>query len=50
LIIFNPKQKKINYKRASIIGMVNAGAIFFGFKQALASWGESNSGFHFKDD
>lgn len=49
-IIFRPEQKRINYKRASIIGMVNAGAIFFGFKQAVASWGKSDSGFHFKDD
>jgi hypothetical protein len=49
-IIFRPEQKGINYKRASIIGMVNAGAIFFGFKQAIASWGKSDSGFHFKDD
>ena len=50
LVIFSPEQKKINYKRASVMGMVNASAIFFGFKQAAASWGKSNSRFHFKDD
>jgi len=49
-VFYRPEQKGINYKRASIIGMVNAGAIFFGFKQAIASWGKSNSGFHFKND
>jgi len=49
-IIFHPQQKRINYRRASIIGLVNAGATFFGFKQAIACWGKSNSGFHFKDD
>lgn len=45
-----PKPAKINYKRASFIGMVNAGTIFFGFKQAMRSWGKSNSRFHIKDD
>ena len=49
-IIFRTDQKRINYKRASIIGVVNASAIFFGFKQAADSWGKSKSGFHFKDD
>jgi len=50
VIIFRPKQKGINYKRASIVGIVNAGAIFFGFKQAISCWGKPESGFYFKDD
>jgi len=50
LIVFRPGKKGINYKRASIIGIVNAGAIFFGFKQAISCWGKPESGFYFKDD
>lgn len=30
--------------------MVNGAAIFFGFKQAIASWGESDGKFHLKSD
>jgi hypothetical protein len=45
-----PGQNKINYKRAAVVGMVKAGTIFFGFKQAITSWGKSNSKFHIKDD
>jgi hypothetical protein len=41
---------QINYKRASFIGLVNAGTIGFGFKQAMSSWGRSNGRFHIKDD
>lgn len=47
---FVPKEGRVNYKRASLIGMVNAGAILFGFKHAIRTWGKSNGRFHLKDD
>jgi hypothetical protein len=45
-----PPQKKINLNRASLLCTLNAGTIFFGFKQAVESWGEIKGRFHFKDD
>jgi hypothetical protein len=45
-----PRPGRVNYKRASILCTANAGAIFFGFKGAMASWGKSKGAFHFKDD
>jgi hypothetical protein len=50
LTSLTPGQNKINYKRAAVVGMINAGTIFFGFKQAITCWGKSDSRFHFKDD
>jgi len=50
LTAYVSKPTKINYKRASFIGLVNAGTIGFGFKQAMSSWGRSNGRFHVKDD
>jgi hypothetical protein len=50
LVVNVPPQNKINYKRASLLGTLNAGAIFFGFRQAIDSWGETKGRFHFKDD
>ena len=44
------RPRRVNYKRASILCTANAGAIFFGFKGAMASWGESKGSLHFKDD
>lgn len=49
-IVSAPKRDKVNYKRASVIGMVNIGAITLGYKQAIKSWGRSNGEFHIKDD
>ncbi len=45
-----PQPRRVNYKRASILCTANAGAIFFGFKGAIASWGKSKGAFHFKND
>ena len=50
LTSLTPGLNKINYKRGAVVGMVNAGTIFFGFKQAITCWGKSDSRFHFKDD
>jgi hypothetical protein len=50
LIVSSPRRDRINYKRASVIGMTNAGAIFFGFKHSMSLWGKSNGRFHVKDD
>jgi hypothetical protein len=44
------KHEGINYKRASLLGTANAGAIFFGLRQAIQSWGKTKGGFHLKDD
>ncbi len=43
-------QGRIERSRAWLLVTANAGAIFFGYKQAIASWGKSKGAFHFKDD
>lgn len=45
-----PRREGINPRRTWLLGSANAGAIFFGFRQAIASWGETKGGFHFKED
>ena len=45
-----PQRGRINSRRAWLLGSANAGAIFFGFRQAIASWGKTKGGFHFKED
>ncbi len=45
-----PGRRGINYGRAGLLGTANAGAVICGFGQAIAAWGESKGGFHFKDD
>ncbi len=45
-----PGRNRVNLKRTSILCTANAGAIFFGFKGAIASWGKSKGAFHFKND
>jgi hypothetical protein len=45
-----PEEKRVNYRRALTLCTANAGAIFLGFKGAIASWGKSKGAFHFKDD
>ncbi len=50
LIVDMPPQEKINLKRVSFLCTLNAGTIFFGFRQAIQSWGETKGRFHFKDD
>ncbi len=47
---FTLPQSRINYNRAAIFGVGNASAVFYGFKQAMTSWGKSNGRFHIKDD
>jgi hypothetical protein len=47
---FKPKRTGINRKRAWGLGTANAGTIFFGFKQAIESWGKTKGGFHMKGD
>ena len=42
--------KKVNYRKASIIGGISAAAISAGFHEAINTWGESKSKFHLKDD
>jgi hypothetical protein len=49
-ISFKSKRTGINRKRAWILGTVNAGTIFFGFRQAIESWGKTKGGFHMKED
>ena len=43
-------QRKIDYRKASIIGGVNLVAIAVGFPQAIKTWGKSKGKFHLKDD
>jgi hypothetical protein len=43
-------KKGINYKRAGFLSTANAGAIIYGFRQAISSWGESKGEFHLKND
>jgi hypothetical protein len=45
-----PEERRIKNKRAWLLGTANAGVVFYGFKQAIAAWGESKGKFHFKDD
>ncbi|MGB7061967.1 MAG: hypothetical protein WBF13_06400 [Candidatus Zixiibacteriota bacterium] len=45
-----PGRNRVNLKRTSILCTANAGAIFFGFKGTVASWGKSKGAFHFKND
>ena len=42
--------RRVDYRRASILGTANAAALFFGFKGAIEAWGESKGAFHVKDD
>lgn len=49
-LVHKPERSRVNLKRTSILCTVNAGAIFFGFKGAIASWGKSKGAFHFKND
>jgi len=44
------QERRINRSRAWLLGTVNSGAVFYGFKQAIAAWGDSKGEFHFKDD
>ena len=44
------RPRRVDYKRASVLGTANAAALFFGFKGAIEAWGESKGAFHFKDD
>jgi hypothetical protein len=44
------EERSIKNKRAWLLGTANAGVVFYGFKQAIATWGESKGKFHFKDD
>jgi hypothetical protein len=44
------QRKGINHGRAWLLGTANAGAIFFGLRQAIDSWGKTKSKFHLKDD
>jgi hypothetical protein len=50
LIGIKPRHAGIRPTRAWLLGTANAGVIFFGFRQAIASWGESKGGFHLKHD
>lgn len=43
-------QRKIDYRKASIIGGVNLVAIAVGLPQAMNTWGKSKGKFHLKDD
>jgi hypothetical protein len=45
-----PTRQGINYKRAAPLAVANAGAIGYGFRRAISAWGESQGGFHFKND
>ncbi|UCB52391.1 MAG: hypothetical protein JSV10_10490 [Candidatus Zixiibacteriota bacterium] len=47
---YQPRPRRVNYKRASVLCTANAATLFFGFKGAMAAWGESKGAFHFKDD
>jgi hypothetical protein len=49
-LTYQPERRRVNFRRASALCTANAGAIFFGFRQAIASWGKSKGEFHFKDD
>jgi hypothetical protein len=44
------RPRRVDYRRASVLGTANAAALFFGFKGAIEAWGESKGAFHFKDD
>ena len=44
------KKRSVDYKRAGPLGAANAGAVFYGVRQAITAWGESKGSFHFKDD
>jgi hypothetical protein len=47
---FQPKRPGINRRRAWVLGTANAGTIFWGFKQAIESWGKTKGEFHIKGD
>jgi hypothetical protein len=50
LSFYSQKEKRIDYRKASIIGGLNLVAITLGFHQAVNTWGESKGKFHVKDD
>ena len=43
-------QNRVSFNRATVSGIGNAAAIFFGFKHTTILWGKSNGRFHIKDD
>jgi hypothetical protein len=43
-------RRKIDYRKASLIGGVNVVTISAGFREAINTWGQSKSSFHLKDD
>lgn len=45
-----PRKRRINYRRVWLLGTANAGAVIYGFGQAISSWGQSKGAFHFKND
>jgi hypothetical protein len=50
LAVLESRPGRVNLGRASLLGTANAAAIFFGFRQAIESWGKTKDRFHFKDD
>lgn|GEM_PF-1117660 len=44
------RSRRVDYRRAAVLGTGNAAALFFGFKGAIEAWGESKGAFHLKDD
>jgi hypothetical protein len=44
------EKRRIDYRRASLIGGLNVGAITAGFYEAINTWGQSKGKFHLKDD
>jgi hypothetical protein len=42
--------RRINYKRAAVMGVGSAAYVYFGLKHAMDIWGKSNGKFHVKDD
>jgi hypothetical protein len=44
------EKRRIDYRKASVIGGLNVVAITAGFHEAINTWGQSKSKFHIKDD